>query len=107
MKEDLLIIETTLETVELARKIAATLIEQKLAACCQVSSPISSVYLWEGKVCEATEFKLTIKSLPHLYKAVEASITDLHPYEVPEIIAYNSAFALTEYADWVKEVCHV
>ena len=63
--------------------------------------------MWEGKVCESSELKITIKSLPHHYEAIEALITRHHPYEVPEIIAYNSARSSQAYTDWVKEVCHV
>lgn len=107
MENDLLIIETTVETKEHARSISAALIRARFAACCQISSPMTSVYYWEEKVCESTEYKITIKSLPHHYKAIETMIKSLHPYEVPEIIAYHSVCSLSSYADWVKEVCHV
>lgn len=107
MKNDLLIIETTVDSPELARDICAALLNDNLAACCQVSAPIISIYRWQGEVCEATEFKVTIKSLPSLYKKIESIIIDLHPYEVPEIIAYHSEYSLQDYAKWVKEVCNV
>ena len=78
---------TTTETKEEAEKIAQYLVEQKLAACVQITGPIASTYRWKGKVENAQEWLCVIKTREDLYDKVEKSIKKLHSYETPEIIA--------------------
>ena len=84
-----------------AAKLAAVLIEQRLAACVNVQAPCSSVYRWQGKVETATEVPVFIKTTRERYPALEAAIRAHHPYELPEIIAVPLVAGLPAYLEWV------
>jgi len=61
------------------------------------------LYWWQGCIESDTEYKLTMKSLKSSWKKLEKAIKELHPYDIPEIIA-NETFAVSnEYAKWLKE----
>lgn len=96
-------ISTTTETKEQAQKIAKYLVEQKLAACVQISGPIESTYRWKGNVETASECLCLIKTRKTLFKKVEAAINKLHPYETPEIIAVPIIKGSKEYLNWLDE----
>lgn len=85
-----------------AEKLAAVLIEQRLAACVNVQSPCTSVYRWQGKVETATEVPVFIKTTRERYPALEAAIRAHHPYELPEIIAVPLVAGLPAYLEWVR-----
>ena len=84
-----------------AEKLAHLLIDQRLAACVNVLSPCRSVYRWKGKVDDAEEFPLLIKTTRERYAALEAAVRKHHPYELPEIIALPLTAGLPAYLDWV------
>lgn len=96
-------ISTTTETKEQARKIAKYLVEQKLAACVQISGPIESTYRWKGKAETANEYLCLIKTRTTLFKKVESAIKILHPYETPEIIATPIIKGSEEYLNWLDK----
>ena len=95
-------ISTTTETKEQAQKIARYLVEQKLAACVQITSPIESIYRWKGKVETTSEWLCLIKTCQSLFDKVEAVIKKLHPYETPEIIAVPIVKGSKEYLAWLN-----
>ena len=84
-----------------AAKLAALLIEQRLAACVNVQAPCTSVYRWQGKVETATEVPIFIKTTRERYPALEAAIRAHHPYELPEIIAVPLVAGLPAYLEWI------
>ena len=94
-------ITTTTETKEEAQKIAQYLVDTKLAACVQITGPITSIYRWKGKVENAQEWLCLIKTQDDLYDKVEAAIKKLHPYETPEIIAVPIVKGSKEYLKWI------
>ena len=96
-------ISTTTETKKQAQKIANYLVEQKLAACVQISGPIESTYRWKGNVESASEYLCLIKTRTSLFKKVEAAIKKLHPYETPEIIATPIVQGSREYLNWLND----
>jgi periplasmic divalent cation tolerance protein len=95
---------TTTKTKEEAEKIAQYLVEQKLAACVQITGPIASTYRWKGKVETANEWLCLIKTLEDLYDKVETAIKKLHSYETPEIIAVPIIKGNSEYLSWLNDV---
>ena len=103
MSEFLQIITTT-DTKNMAKQIAETLVEKKLAACVQISGPMISTYEWEGKIENAEEWYCVIKTRKSLYKEVEESIKALHSYDVPEIIALPILEGNQAYLDWIDEI---
>ena len=100
-------ITTTTDTEELAMQIAEKLVEKKIAACVQISGPITSIYEWKGKIENAEEWYCVIKTRKNLYQKVEEAIKALHPYEVPEIIALPILEGNKAYLDWITQVVRV
>jgi len=86
---------------ESANAIALALVEERLAACVNILPRVQSVYRWQGAVESATEIPLFIKSTAANYPALEATIRDRHPYQVPEIIALPVVHGLPAYLDWI------
>ncbi len=84
-----------------AENLARLLVEHRLAACVNVLSPCRSVYRWKGKVEDAEEFPVLIKTTRERYPALETAIRKNHPYELPEIIAFPLAAGLQAFVDWV------
>lgn len=96
-------IATTTATERQAEQIAQALVEARLAACVQISSPIRSVFRWQGKVEQATEWLCTIKTRQALFGAVEAKIRELHSYECPEIVATPIVDGSEDYLAWLDD----
>jgi periplasmic divalent cation tolerance protein len=88
-----------------AEKIARLLVKAKLAACVNILPAITSIYVWQGEIESAEEYLLMIKSPQTNYNAIETSIRDHHPYELPEIIAVTVGQGLPEYINWIHS-CH-
>lgn len=99
--DEVLIVLTNLPERAAALKLAQELVARRLAACVNVLGECTSVYRWKGGVENATEVPILIKTRAALYAEVEAAITELHPYELPEIIAVPVARGLGEYLEWV------
>ena len=85
-----------------AVRLAAALVEQRLAACAQCW-PMRSTYRWQGAVESADEFMLMAKTTMAMLPEVEALVRSRHSYEVPEIIAAPVSWASADYARWVRE----
>ena len=94
---------TTTSTREDAGKIAAALVEQRLAACVQIVDPITSVYRWQGTVENEAEVLLLIKSTQDLIPRISELLDRLHPYDVPELIATPIAGGSAAYLSWLEE----
>jgi periplasmic divalent cation tolerance protein len=97
-----IVVLTTLPDRAAALELARELIARRLAACVNVLADCTSVYRWEGKVENATEVPVLIKTRAALYPEVEVAIRELHPYELPEIIAVPVGCGLADYLDWVS-----
>lgn len=107
MDDNILIVETTVPNLETAEKITEALLQGRLVGCGQISSPLHSIYMWQGAVCSDTEYRVTYKTFPKKYPAIEQTITKLHPYEVPEIICFLATDSSKTYKQWLLEVCDV
>ncbi len=94
-------VSTTTATKEDAQRIAAALVERRLAACVQVGGPITSCYRWQGAVETADEWLCTIKTTRAAYEEVERAIRQLHPYDEPEIIAVPIVAGSAGYLQWL------
>ena len=85
-----------------ADAIAETLVSENLAACVSCTDGVRSVYRWKGAVERAHEVQLVIKTSDETLAALASRVRELHPYETPEIVAIDVAWALPEYAAWVR-----
>lgn len=84
-----------------AAGIARTLVEERLAACVNRLALTASTYRWQGAVVEAAEVLLLIKTTAARHEALAARLAELHPYDVPEIIALPVDRGLPAYLDWL------
>ena len=100
MKEPL-VIQTTLESLEDARKLAEKLLRRRLAACVQIDGPLESLYWWQGSIEQASEYRLSIKTFADLYPEAEQTILKEHPYDVPEIVAVKLSRVSDSYREWL------
>lgn len=87
-----------------AETAAKALIEEQLAACVNLLSPVTSVYCWEGEICVEQEVPLLIKAPRRLAERLQARIHELHPYDVPEVIALpvDESASSPAYLAWVR-----
>ncbi len=85
-----------------ARRIARHLVERRLAACVNLH-PVTSVYRWKGRVEEAREVALAVKTTRTRYRALEAEVRRLHSYEVPATVALLVERGDPLYLRWVAE----
>jgi len=98
----LLVVITTLPTIEAATALAKALVESHLAACVQMNEGVYSVYRWEGKICEEQEILLSVKTMSHQWEEICAFIKDSHPYDLPEIMAFSPEQYDQQYGQWVR-----
>lgn len=96
-----IVIFTTAKSIEEARQIGQALVEEGLAACCNIIQSIESVFKWQGKLCVEHEVLMLTKTCADKFNAVEKRIKQLHSYEVPEIVAVPITGASKPYLDWV------
>ena len=96
-------VTTTTEKREDADRIASWLVEQRMAACVQVSGPITSCYRWKGEVETAEEWRCTIKTTAQAYEHVEEAIRKLHPYDEPQILATSITAGSKGYLQWLTD----
>lgn len=101
MKNDPQIVLCTVPDDTVAKQIAATLVDERLAACVNIVPGITSVYRWQGAVETAPELLLIIKTGAAVYQRLQDRIRALHPYELPEIIAVSPAGGLPDYFAWI------
>jgi periplasmic divalent cation tolerance protein len=96
-------VSTTTGTREVAERIAVELVDLRLAACAQVSGPITSTYRWQGRVENAEEWRCTAKTSREKLPAIQELLKRLHPYELPELIATPIVGGSEVYLKWVVE----
>jgi periplasmic divalent cation tolerance protein len=96
------IVLTTAGSQEEAGKIAHALVERRLAACVNIVPRIESVYRWQGKIENATEWLLIIKTRAAALESVRQAIQELHSYELPECVMLEIAGGSQQYLDWIE-----
>lgn len=96
-------ITTSTGTRDNADRIALELVERRLAACVQIAGPIASTFRWQGKVETAEEWLCIAKSEKGQLGAIEKLLAELHPYEVPELIATPIVGGGAAYLKWLGE----
>lgn len=97
------VVTTTNASNEETKKIAFTLLDQKLAACVQVL-PIKSYYTWKDELNIEDEHLLLIKCKRVDYEAIEKCIKENHSYQVPEIVMVPIEEGSKDYLDWIEQV---
>ena len=98
-----LVVLVTAPTPEKAAEIARTLVEEKMAACGNVIAGVRSIYRWEGKVCDEPEALLVLKVPAKRFPELRDRVVQLHPYELPEVIALPVVDGLERYVSWIVQ----
>lgn len=93
--------------LDAAEAIARAIVEQKLAACAQVTGPVTSVYWWKGEVEEAPERLILLKTERGRVPQIQDLLKRIHPYEVPELIFLPVTAGGDAYLAWLSEVMAV
>jgi len=86
-----------------SKKIVDSVLNRKLAACASVLGGVSSSYWWKGKIESSKELMLIMKTVKSKFKKLEKDIKENHPYDTPEIIAFDIVAANADYLKWIKE----
>lgn len=94
------VITTTARRDE-AEKIAHALVDGRLAACVQIVGPIASVYRWQGKVETSEEWQCLIKTRRDVLERLAQALGQVHPYQVPEILALPVLWGSDDYLAWI------
>jgi periplasmic divalent cation tolerance protein len=101
MSTDALLVITNLPDRASAETLAQALVDRRAAACVNILAPCRSVYRWKGAVETAEEHPLFAKTTRDRYSLLERVVRELHPYELPEIIAVPIGGGLPAYLEWV------
>ena len=96
-------ITTTTGKRQDAEQIAAELVSRRLAGCVQVSGPVVSTFRWQGKVETGEEWLCVIKTSRDKIADIKRAFDEIHPYDVPEMIATPIVEGSEAYLDWLKE----
>jgi periplasmic divalent cation tolerance protein len=97
------IVFVTCPDMATATEITRTLVEERLAACGNILPGVRSIYRWEGKIEAGDEVFLILKTDSVHYPRLEKRVTSLHPYEVPEVLAFDVTAGLPAYLRWMAE----
>ncbi len=100
---EVLVVLCTFPDPEQARQIGTVLVERQLAACVNLLPAVESIYRWQGKVETGAETLAIIKTTVGVYRKLETVLAELHPYEVPEIIALAPQEIFEPYRAWLVE----
>ena len=103
MDTNLLLAMTNTPDADTAHRIAEALVAERLAACVNVLAPCRSVYRWQGAVERADEVPLLIKTTAAAWPALACRLRALHPYDVPEIVAWEPLQVAADYLAWARE----
>lgn len=99
--ENYIIIYCTVPSDEVGNMIAEEMVSSRLAACVNMIPRISSIYRWQEKVCHDLENLLIIKSKKSLFDKISLKISEIHPYDVPEIISVDITGGSEPYLAWL------
>lgn len=100
---DKIVALSTCETHEDAIRIANHLVEKQLAACVNILPGITSIYRWKGNIERAAEFLLVIKTSSSMLENLKLELQTIHPYDVPELVAFTIVDGAESYLDWMSD----
>lgn len=93
----------TCPSKEVAEEIARALLKERLAACVNITGSLLSLFWWKGRIDQAEEALMLVKTRASLLEQLIAKVRELHPYEVPEVIALPITSGSEAYLAWLGE----
>lgn len=100
---DARVIFATAPDSAVAEQIGRVVVEENLAACVNILPGVRSIYRWQGKVEDASEVLMLLKTTDAQVQALRERIVELHPYEVPEFLEVDVTGGFAPYLDWIRE----
>jgi periplasmic divalent cation tolerance protein len=100
---DAMELHVTAPDADQAAAMARTLVEEGLCACVSIVPGVRSIYRYQGKICDEPEVLCLAKTRPALFDRVRRRILELHPYDVPEIVAFAIDDGSLAYLEWLRE----
>ena len=100
---DYIVVFITVPEIEVGENIAKILVEEKLAACVNITGKVNSTYFWQGNIENDDEYLLIIKTRKDKFEELEKKVKENHPYTVPEIIAIPIVLGSEDYLNWIDE----
>ncbi len=103
MESQPLVVYCSCPDLTVAERIAETVVAEHLAACVNIVPGLISIYRWQGQMQRESEVLLMLKTREAVYPLLETRIFELHPYEVPEVIAIPITLGATSYLNWLDD----
>jgi periplasmic divalent cation tolerance protein len=103
MSPPLYLVFVTVPDADVGRKLAAAILEARLAACVNIVPGVESHYWWQGKIDQSAEVLLLIKSTKAKLKALQKLVIEKHPYDTPEFVAFPASGVADKYLAWVRD----
>ncbi|QDU68767.1 divalent-cation tolerance protein CutA [Engelhardtia mirabilis] len=101
--DEALVVLVTAPDLAVADRLAADLVQRRIAACVNLVEGVTSVYRWEGQVQRAAEVLMVVKTVRARLRELEAFLGAEHPYEVPECVALAPAHVAGPYLGWLRD----
>ena len=98
---DKIVVFNTCGSGEEAERLSRRLVDEHLAACVTVISPVRSFYRWQGEIADSAEWLLIIKTARHLFEPLRSVLESAHSYELPEVIALPVIDGSPNYLTWI------
>ncbi|MGZ3440920.1 MAG: divalent-cation tolerance protein CutA [Polyangia bacterium] len=98
---DAIVVLVTVPNAETAEKLGDALVGERLAACVNIVGGVRSIYRWQGKIEKDAELLCLCKSTRAQFEKLRARVVELHPYELPEVVALPIAVGHAPYLDWI------
>ena len=89
--------------VDGAGDLATALVKSRLAACVNIIGEVRSIYSWKGEVCDDPEAMMVIKTRGDRFEALRQKVVELHPYDVPEVVALPIVAGHAPYLQWLEQ----
>lgn len=96
------VVLVTVPDEETGRQIVGTVVEDRLAACGNLIPGLTSIYRWKGEVHQDPECLIILKTMASILPALQRRVVELHPYEVPEVLAFSPMDGHLPYLEWVR-----
>ncbi len=100
----MLIVHTTFANADDAARVVRALVDERLIACGSLVPGVRSIYVWEGKVADAAEVMVVMKTRKQDWAALLSRLHELHPYDTPECVAVRIAAGAPKYMAWLEAV---
>jgi periplasmic divalent cation tolerance protein len=102
MEKTPIVVLVTASSKEEAEKIVRRLLKERLIACANIIGPVQSLFWWQGKIDEAQEHLILMKTRKDLFSKLSEKVKALHSYQIPEIIAVPIVEGFKPYMEWLE-----